>query len=269
MAEEVDLSSPSPAGALEVGLISQHEYDLVQAIMDRPLVQHGAGAHTTWHRDVRGAEETAAYDKYRDSLDDWDGHVETYQDDNMHVTDEDYDDGVTHDQPKPGSQDPDDIEGVDDPPAVPDEDTVPPQDRSVLTVNTEALKRFAYNLSFLQTSIDTSLGYVNEVDVKAGNFGAGFALANSVNGGTGLRTDTSNFMRSVRDTIQDIRDDIAVLVVDYDNAEELNGITGDKLGKVFSESFGDIGGLSNYGNSTSEGVIDSNGNDDGNNGNNA
>lgn len=259
MAEEVDLSDPSPAGALEMGLITQEEYDLVQAVHDRPMLP----SEPIYIYDVRGDEERAAFEKYLDLHSDWDDRVETYTTENMRLTEEEFDDTETHEQPRPGSQDPEDVGDTDDPPPVPNEDTVPPHDNSVLTVNTEAMKRFADNLSLLQTSIGTSRAYVNEVKVEAGNFGAGWALANSINGSTGLTTDTSKFMLSVQDTLQDIRDDIAVLMLDYDNTEDLNGITGDKLGKVFSESFAGIGGLSDYGNSTSEGVIDSN-NDSGN-----
>jgi hypothetical protein len=257
---DLDLSDPSPEGALEMGLISQQEFDMIQEIYDRPLVSSGSGPHTSWHYDVRGSEEDAAFDKYRDLFPGWDGHVEKYTDDNIGVTEEEFPEGTHHEQPKPGSQDPDDVGSVDDPPTVPGDDGE--GGGTDLRVNTEALSLFARNIGLLQTSIDTSLGYVNDVHLKAGNFGAGYALEKSINGGTGLRTDTSNFMRSVRDTIQDIRDDIGVLIVDYDTAEELNGITADKLGTVFTESFGDIGGLSNYGSSSSEGVIESNNNDE-------
>ena len=157
-----------------------------------------------------------------------------------------------YNQTTPGAQDPSTVKPVGDMPKVPDEDTVAPADQDVLTVNTEALRKFADNLATLQQHIDTSAKYVNLVDVKAGHFGAGYALTKKVNlPDGGLQADTYAFMISVKETLFDVRAAIATLIKEYDDAEELNDLTGDKLADLFSEPFSDINNLADYGDSDS------------------
>ncbi|MEU5941298.1 hypothetical protein ABZ807_19395 [Micromonospora sp. NPDC047548] len=157
-----------------------------------------------------------------------------------------------YDQTSTGAKDPSTIKPVGDMPKVPDEDTVAPADQDVLTVNTAALQKFADNLAKLQEHIDTSAKYVNLVDVKAGHFGAGYALTKAINlPDGGLQADTYAFMGSVKETLFDVRTAIANLIKDYDDTEELNNLTGDKLADLLREPFGDINNLSDYGNSDS------------------
>jgi hypothetical protein len=160
-----------------------------------------------------------------------------------------------YDQTSTGAQDPSTIKPVGDMPKVPNEDTVAPADHDVLTVNTVALRKFANNLATLQEHIDTSAKYVNLVDVKAGNFGAGYALTKVINlPDGGLQADTYAFMSSVKETLFDVRTAIANLIKAYDDTEELNNLTGDKLADLLSEPFSDINDLSDYGNSKSDTV---------------
>jgi hypothetical protein len=112
-----------------------------------------------------------------------------------------------------------------------------------MAVNTEALMLFGTNMLQLKGMIDTSVGYVDLVNVKPGVFYDGIVLRDKVMGADqtpGLKYDTRDFMRNAAETLWDLNTEITKLVRDYDTVEELNGISTQKLEKIMAESYSDI-----------------------------
>lgn len=120
-----------------------------------------------------------------------------------------------------------------------------------LAVNTDALAVFRQNLGALREMIATSRGYVEQVDVKPGAFYSGFRVRDQVNGkeeNPGLKWDTVSFMDNSVQALVDLEHDLGKLIIDYDTAEELNGLSVERLNSIMSESFADIDRSSEFGN---------------------
>lgn len=114
-----------------------------------------------------------------------------------------------------------------------------------VVVNTEAMRRFAQYLRELADLIQHELlDHIPEV-VKPGVFGAGGALAKSIDGTTdgakpGLKPSHVAFLKNAVETFIDVADDIERICKEYDSAEELNNVTAAELESRFNESFSRI-----------------------------
>lgn len=148
-------------------------------------------------------------------------------------------------------QDPSTVHGVVDPPPVPRSDG-PGANNGEVAVDTSAFTQFVTNLGALKAMIDTSRGHVKNVNVQAGNFGAGYELSRVVNlPQGGLRSDTVAFMDSAFEVLHDVGTVMSRLAADYDSVEEINGISSNDLALLFQESYDGIAGLKDHGNSQS------------------
>ena len=150
-----------------------------------------------------------------------------------------------------GSKPPPGVAGVVDAPKVPDVPDVPGGGgdnagggQGKISVNTQALKKFAENIDSLRQMIADAAKQTDQVDVKPGGFNAAYQLRDKINGSgdktPGLRNDVRLYMDKTNKTLEHIRDEVRKMVADYDKSEDLNKLNADKLNQIMNESFSAI-----------------------------
>ncbi|MEV6636972.1 hypothetical protein AB0M54_40180 [Actinoplanes sp. NPDC051470] len=114
-----------------------------------------------------------------------------------------------------------------------------------LAVNTEALKTFSSNLEKLRLRLATVAKTLSEDGpIKPGTaFSAAALLTDAVEGAAGVRPATTDYLTKIDYSFTLICDKIQEISKDYDNESEMNKMTAEKLAKVMTEPFGQLGGL--------------------------
>lgn len=134
---------------------------------------------------------------------------------------------------------------VADPPAVPGGEDGGNGGPGKISVNTAALKKFADNVESLRVMVENSNTHTANIDILPGGFHAAYELRKKImgdgQGAAGLKADTEQYVKKLVVSLANIRDEVRKLVVDYDNAEDLNKITTEKLNTIMSDSFKFVG----------------------------
>ena len=160
-------------------------------------------------------------------------------------------DGKDYYQDTPGGLDGLDEEPIPDVPKVPGDEGDGKVGKDVIKVNTKALKVFADNVDELRTMINGAKVKTDEVHILPGGFTRAFMLRDKIQAESGenpgLKNSVRDYMDQLEIVLENIRDEVRKLVVDYDNTEDLNKLTTDKLNSVMSDSFDYIGGLTGSG----------------------
>ncbi|GAA4860947.1 hypothetical protein [Saccharopolyspora cebuensis] len=206
---------------VEEGLLTEEERDLIQA---------------------RGSAAAAGHADSPDETDDsWSKYLdlkEEYKDDPRFG-----DNGTAEDLPKPegeGEGPNEDTDYVDQsgldypgekPPQVGDGPKPPNYggeegDGQQVVVSTEAIRRFIATVGELRGMLDPAKGYVGDIDVKPGAFGAAYALRDRVMGqgkdSVGLQPTILSFLEDITVGMDHLEDDLAKVLKNYEDAEELN-----------------------------------------------
>lgn len=101
------------------------------------------------------------------------------------------------------------------------------EDGRQVVVSTEAIKRFIATLTELREMLEPAKGYVAEIDIKPGAFGAAYALRDRVMGeegkdSPGIQSIVQSFLENTTLGMDHLEDDLAKVLKNYENAEELN-----------------------------------------------
>ncbi|KAA5830115.1 hypothetical protein ABT337_09970 [Saccharopolyspora hirsuta] len=115
-----------------------------------------------------------------------------------------------------------------------------------VVVNQEAMRQFAGVAEKLRQIIVESRDLVTKVDVKPGAFSTAYGLRSEVNGK--LKSGVETFMTNAAATLFDINETMNKISREYENSEELNKLTAEKLAPEMAELYGSIDNLKSSGN---------------------
>ncbi|MFR9727733.1 hypothetical protein ACL03H_00790 [Saccharopolyspora sp. MS10] len=225
---------------VEMGWMTEQDRDYVQAAGSMAAMNQSGGGFP---------EVDAAWSKYLDVKDEHAGDPMFNSSAGAEeIPPPDYDstmeEGVDYDQDTPF-----DIEGMEetpvaDVPDVPGDEGEGKTGDGVVAVNTRALEVFADNVDSLRRMIADSKVKTDEVNILPGGFHAAYVIRDEImgDGGSrpGLKNDVRFYLDKLEIALENVRDEVRKLVVDYDNTEDLNALTTDKLNGIMNESFGYI-----------------------------
>ncbi|MER7016260.1 hypothetical protein ABT324_32930 [Saccharopolyspora sp. NPDC000359] len=115
-----------------------------------------------------------------------------------------------------------------------------------VVVNQEAMRQFAGVAEKLRQLIVESRDYVGGVDVKPGAFSKAYSLRTEVNGK--LKNGVETFMTNAAATLFDIKETMTKIAREYEDSEELNKLTAEKIAPEMAELYGSIDNLKSSGN---------------------
>jgi uncharacterized protein YukE len=127
------------------------------------------------------------------------------------------------------------------PPTVPDNSGSNGQN---ISVSPDAMRTFAANLEQLEQVVASLIKEITGVNVTAGSFSTAVNLAQKIDAATSGLTDTTNtvltdLMTTITDTVAAARK----LAADFDNAEDLNGLTADNFNRYINQVSSDVNNL--------------------------
>ena len=87
--------------------------------------------------------------------------------------------------------------------------------------------------------------------LRPGGFAKAEVLRQTVDGSgskdLGLRGETMNLLKTVHEALFAVKQNLRAVAKEYDSAEELNGLTADKLNDAMDPAWGKIGNIKDYG----------------------
>jgi hypothetical protein len=124
-----------------------------------------------------------------------------------------------------------------------------------VAVNTAALKWFAEEVLGKVTGAGnillTTADQVGAIDPRPGAFARAEVLRQAVVGATaqdgGVKGDMKDMLVNMNTALLAVQTALLKMAVEYDNLEELNALTTDKLGEIMGDSFKGLDNLSTYG----------------------
>lgn len=128
------------------------------------------------------------------------------------------------------------------PPTVPGGSDHPGQ--GVTSVSPDAMRTFASNLEQLEQVVADLIQKITGVKVTAGSFSTAVNLAQKIDAATsGLTDTTTTVLTDLKTTVTDTVAAARKLAADFDNAEDLNGLTADNFNRYINQVSSDVNNL--------------------------
>jgi hypothetical protein len=252
--DDESFSGFSPDKALTAGIFTQEETD--KYIRDWYRQFDGS---EVWHEQTYSAQEKELLERFKDAYNNYDDvlarHGGAVKEDLTEKGDPDsvpvggYDSDTEYiGKPHQDFDEPDNIREWSN-----------ESGNGELVVTPEAIEYFCKQLDAVAPQgkdgiIWQAIKRLDAIDIKPGTFGKAVALRNKITGiegstsDGGLKGDTRGMLVAVHEALFDLQKNLRTMMVEYEGAENLNSLTGEKFKDVMNETWGDITKFSKYGN---------------------